>query len=95
MEQTVETSATVKDPVCGMNVVPGRARGWDYLYEKVVYHFCGPDCRTLFQADPKAVLAAMPGQFKAPTPPVTSLKGPASWWHALRDVVKKWRASWS
>jgi YHS domain-containing protein len=54
------TTATVKDPVCGKEVVPGIARGWDYRFNENVYHFCGSECRNRFQQDPKQVLSAGP-----------------------------------
>ncbi len=82
-------AATVKDPVCGMDVVPGIARSWDYLFETIVYHFCGSQCRSRFQANPKGFLSAGPGQ------PVASMaakfpisKGANAW-----VGVQKWLAS--
>ncbi len=52
------SQTTVKDPVCGMDVIPSQARGWDYLFEGTVYHFCGPNCRAKFQAEPKKYTVA-------------------------------------
>ena len=70
MEKQISGSAAVKDPVCGMEVIPGRARGWDYLFHDKVYYFCGPECRHRCQLDPAAVLLAGPGQpLAAPLPP--------------------------
>jgi YHS domain-containing protein len=87
MEKDVSGNTTVKDPVCGMDVRPGHARGWDYLYHEIVYHFCGPDCRYRFQLDPKAVLQAGPGG--QPKPP--SGREEKAWWSTLRGLIKKWR----
>ena len=49
--------ATVKDPVCGMDVVPGEAKGGRFSFEGTTYHFCGVGCRRRFQADPAQYLA--------------------------------------
>jgi Cu+-exporting ATPase len=46
------TSDRVKDPVCGMSVVPGAAKGGTYTYEGQTFHFCNPKCREKFVADP-------------------------------------------
>ena len=53
--------ATVKDVVCGMNVVPGKAKGGSVVHDGQEYWFCNPTCREKFLADP--------GKFIAPTPP--------------------------
>ncbi len=90
MEKKVLGSTTVKDPVCGMDVIPGRARGWDYLFNGIVYYFCGPGCRHRFQIDPKAVLKAGPGQPAAASLPSSGGEGKA-WWSTLDGWVKKWR----
>ncbi len=45
--------ATVKDPVCGMELdssqAPAQAR-----YEDKAYFFCSNECREMFEANPKA-----------------------------------------
>ncbi len=87
MEQNVSASTTVKDPVCGMDVVPGRARSWDYLYQGTVYHFCGPDCRSRFQADPKGILGSKPGQMRAASGPRAGGERMA-WWSGFSRL---WR----
>ncbi len=47
---------TVKDPVCGMDVDPGKtAHRTDFA--GVSYAFCSAGCRTKFQADPQKYLA--------------------------------------
>ncbi|MEI9936533.1 MAG: heavy metal translocating P-type ATPase [Pseudomonadota bacterium] len=43
---------TVKDPVCGMNVDPERARGGSFEHDGTQYFFCSPKCRERFAADP-------------------------------------------
>ncbi len=52
----MDNVASVKDPVCGMDIVPNPRRGWDFLFEEVWYHFCGSECRYKFQADPSGFL---------------------------------------
>lgn len=49
----------VKDPVCGMNVDPGRAAA-TYEYEGRKYYFCNPRCQEKFHATPLKYLAAPP-----------------------------------
>jgi P-type Cu+ transporter len=44
--------ATVKDPVCDMNVDPERARGGSFEHQGTTYFFCNPKCRERFAADP-------------------------------------------
>src|SRR5467141_1811647 len=45
--------SAVKDPVCAMDVVPGRARGASADYAGQTYWFCSKTCREKFVADPK------------------------------------------
>jgi YHS domain-containing protein len=54
----MEMPSTVKDPVCGLDIVPNLKRGWDFLFEEVWYHFCGSECRYKFSADPAGFLKA-------------------------------------
>jgi P-type Cu+ transporter len=47
--------ATVRDPVCGMNVDPATSQHrFDYRGE--TFHFCSDGCRTKFAADPQKYL---------------------------------------
>ena len=50
----------VKDPVCGMMVVPGQARGGSATHEGHEYWFCSARCREKFVADPAAFVARTP-----------------------------------
>jgi len=43
--------AMEKDPVCGMDVDPGRTQQKAEHQDKT-YYFCGPGCRKAFEADP-------------------------------------------
>ncbi|HEU4731842.1 MAG TPA: heavy metal translocating P-type ATPase, partial [Kofleriaceae bacterium] len=49
---------TAKDPVCGMTVTPGKARGGSATHDGREYWFCNPRCRDKFLADPARYLAA-------------------------------------
>jgi P-type Cu+ transporter len=45
-------AATAKDPVCGMTVQPGTAKGGSTVHDGQTYYFCNPRCREKFVADP-------------------------------------------
>jgi P-type Cu+ transporter len=51
-----ETPERVKDPVCGMFVVPGAAKGGSYEHAGTTFHFCNPKCREKFASDPARYL---------------------------------------
>lgn len=54
-------SATVKDPVCGMEVAPAQ---FETIYEGLHYAFCSEQCRQRFAANPHLYIG-VPGE-KAP-----------------------------
>ncbi|MGH7402300.1 MAG: heavy metal translocating P-type ATPase [Candidatus Rokuibacteriota bacterium] len=58
--------ATVKDPVCAMDVTPGAAAGGSATHAGTTYWFCNPRCRERFVADPARYLG---GTGPAPAPP--------------------------
>jgi len=60
-----EHLARVKDPVCGMDVVPGQARGGSAEHGGTTYWFCNPGCREKFVADPARYLAPPPARATA------------------------------
>ncbi len=67
-------AASATDPVCGMTVVPGRARGGSFAWKGREYHFCNPGCREKFAADPEKFLgerpaSGLPTHPSAPAPP--------------------------
>ncbi|HEV2348362.1 MAG TPA: heavy metal translocating P-type ATPase [Terriglobia bacterium] len=66
-----QTSRTVKDPVCGMNVDPARAAA-THEYEGKKYFFCNPRCQEKFRATPGKYLAGPP-----PAPGLHSIGAPA------------------
>ena len=79
------SSAKVIDPVCGMRVQPGKARG-QVEHAGATYYFCSPGCAQKFQANPEKYLsggpvgmtpgAAAPVQIKsAPSKIKTSAEG--------------------
>jgi Cu+-exporting ATPase len=47
-----EETATVRDPVCGMDVDPASAAGREE-YEGTTYYFCSQGCHERFRAEPK------------------------------------------
>jgi YHS domain-containing protein len=44
-------AAIVKDPVCGMDVEPGKAAG-KAVYKDKTYYFCSLNCKTEFEKNP-------------------------------------------
>jgi Cu+-exporting ATPase len=46
------TGLTEKDPVCGMEVIPGEAPGGSAEHRGTTYWFCSPTCRETFVAEP-------------------------------------------
>ena len=58
-------SARVKDPVCGMLVVPGASKGGSYEFNGETFHFCNPKCRERFSADPERYLVGGTNQATA------------------------------
>ena len=50
-------TATATDPVCGMSVTPGHARGGSATHAGREHWFCNPTCRDRFLADPERYLA--------------------------------------
>ena len=85
MEPTTVVS-TVKDPICGKDVIPGAARGWDYRFGGSIYHFCGSECRSQFQVDPDRALTG-----NRPVVCPTS-EGPGdaqARWPAFRKLIAK------
>ena len=55
------TSAVAeKDPVCGMDVVPGQAPGGSTDHASKTHWFCSQGCREKFVADPKRYVAPSP-----------------------------------
>jgi Cu+-exporting ATPase len=51
-----ETMATVKDPVCGMDIDPATAAGSEE-YAGKTYYFCSQSCHDSFRADPQKYAA--------------------------------------
>jgi Cu+-exporting ATPase len=59
------SAATVKDPVCGMNVDPATTRH-HILYRGQNYFFCSGGCRERFEAEPEKFLAPKQPEVAAP-----------------------------
>ena len=71
----MENQTTVIDPVCGMKVVPEKAKG-KVEYKGQSYYFCCPGCAQKFQTDPEKYLNASKssgliqlGGARLPSPP--------------------------
>jgi P-type Cu+ transporter len=56
-----------KDPVCGMDVVPGEAAGGRAEHGGTTYWFCNPGCRKKFIANPARYLETQPAVPSAPS----------------------------
>ena len=67
---------TERDPVCGMQVDPAKARGKAEHAGKT-YFFCCPGCARKFQADPEKYLAAGPVPAVASGSPIASAYSPS------------------
>ncbi|HXF35589.1 MAG TPA: heavy metal translocating P-type ATPase [Actinomycetota bacterium] len=52
-----DAMATVRDPVCGMDVDPATAAGSE-TYEGTTYYFCSTGCQERFRQDPARFVAA-------------------------------------
>jgi len=65
--------STVKDPVCGMNVDPERARGGSFEHAGSLYFFCNPKCRERFAGDPAHYLHRHEVAAPAPAPAISPL----------------------
>jgi len=70
-----------------MDVVPGRSKGGNYTFEGRDYHFCSPQCRQKFTAEPNKYLRAVPEkpgpalettEFTCPMHPEVRKLGPGS-----------------
>ncbi|MGE0547135.1 MAG: heavy metal translocating P-type ATPase [Kofleriaceae bacterium] len=59
-----------KDPVCGMTVTVGKARGGTATHDGHEYWFCNPKCRDKFIADPAKYLQPQ-APTQPPAPPTT------------------------
>ncbi len=56
-ENTPHAAATVKDPICDMDVDPATAAG-SYEYKGVIYYFCCESCLEKFRASPEEYVRA-------------------------------------
>lgn len=53
-------SSLVRDPVCGMMIEPGSAKGGRFQYKGETFYFCNPKCKEKFQAEPEKYLVPKP-----------------------------------
>jgi P-type Cu+ transporter len=54
--RSANDAQTVKDPVCGMDVVPGRAAG-EHTHDGQTYYFCSKGCLEKFRAAPEKYIS--------------------------------------
>jgi Cu+-exporting ATPase len=80
--------ATVKDPVCGMEIDPESAAATSD-YQGTTYYFCAVGCKEQFDAEPGKFLGAAPQATAeepaaAPEPArvesTAAAPGPRKWW---------------
>ena len=50
-EMKLLTETKVKDPICGMEIIPSQSI--EYKYEGKNYYFCSPSCEAEFKSDPE------------------------------------------
>ena len=79
-----DAPATVKDPVCGMTVTPGKAKGGSATHEGHEYWFCNPKCREKFIADPAKFIAP-----PAAPAPVTAAEAEAVYTCPMHPEVRQ------
>src|ERR1700742_3526446 len=68
---------TTKDPVCGMTVKIGLAKGGSATHDGHEYWFCNPKCRETFIGDPVMYLERAAARAAAPPPPAPAAAPPA------------------
>ncbi|MBL8783612.1 MAG: heavy metal translocating P-type ATPase [Deltaproteobacteria bacterium] len=73
---TMSEPVRVKDPVCGMMVVPEQAKGGSSTHAGRTFWFCSPGCKSKFEADPGRYLSSASGP--EPAGPTASLALPAA-----------------
>ena len=60
----MKTTATAKDPVCGMEIEAPTAVGRSE-YKGQTYYFCGPKCKEKFDLNPEQYLGNSSGAPKS------------------------------
>jgi len=82
--------ATVKDPVCGMEIDPTEAAATSD-YEGTIYYFCAVGCKEQFDANPAKFLGtaeeattAAPAEEPSREQPAVPAPEPRKWWQFWR-----------
>jgi P-type Cu+ transporter len=78
------TPRTVKDPVCGMDILPEEAAGFTRVGE-TVHYFCSTQCKLRFDADPQSFLGAA----SAPVSPQPTSKDDAIYTCPMHPEVRQ------
>ena len=58
--ECVSEDCMERDPVCGMELMPGKEEA-EFKYEGKTYRFCSRECRDLFVKNPGAHVKAQTG----------------------------------
>ena len=66
-DQAPPAPATIKDPVCGMNVDPAESKHRTE-HDGQSFHFCCAGCKARFEIDPERYLAKVVAKDVAPAP---------------------------
>jgi Cu+-exporting ATPase len=86
--------ATVKDPVCGMEIDPESAAATSD-YQGTTYHFCAVGCKEQFDAEPAKFLAAAPqAAAEEPAPPSAAAEPARMQAPAAAPEPRKWWQFW-
>ena len=75
--------ATVKDPVCGMDIDPQEAAATSE-HEGTTYHFCAVGCKEAFDAEPAKFLGGA-GEAAAAAPAEPPAAESRKWWQFWRS----------
>ncbi len=86
--QTGHDTQRVTDPVCGMKINPGTAKGGNSVYKGQTYYFCNPKCKFKFDTAPETFLKKIDSKpvskaetekiYTCPMHPQIRQKGPGS-----------------
>ncbi len=78
MKSLATTTEALIDPVCGMEVDPGKT-DMVATHQGCSYYFCAEACRKAFEANPKKYVEPRPAK----------LKEPKGWWGRYLERMAK------
>ena len=85
--------ATVKDPVCGMEIDPKEAAATSD-YEGTTYYFCAIACKERFDAEPAKFLGGAEGAAAETLAPPPMAQEPSREEPAAAPEPRKWWQIW-